>query len=813
MVITRAYFAHTRRPHVGHTWPTRRREGVRCGASVVATSSFAALLRQHRQALGLTQEELAERAGLSARAISDLERGLKQAPRPSTVRLLVRGLGLPDAEAVALLRAAQAQRATVLDTGPSHDRHNLPLPLSSFVGREQELDAVGRLLERDRLVTLTGGGGIGKTRLALRLAADLVAAYADGVWQVELAPLVDPALVPQTVGTVLGVREQPGRSLADTLAEALRPKQLLLVLDNCEHLIAACAALAEALLRDCPELRILATSREPLGSAGETIWRVLPLEVPHNPATRHQDAIAASPAVRLFVDRAQAVEPTFRLTAANAAVVAELCQRLEGIPLELELAASRAQVLAPAQILTRLDEALRLLVSGRRTAPPRQQALRATFDWSYALLSDVERRVLERLAIFAGGCTLEAAEAVCGMDGLTSMDVLDALGQVVAKSLVDVEPGAADAKRYRLHVLLRHYLSEHLARRGELERTRRQHARYFASMLRSTVMEVKGPLQSAWFQQLEREHANLRAALDWALASGETDTGLRLGAGLWRFWVYRGYLEEGEQWLTSLLARPAADSVDRLVVTFGAGMVAYYRGEPTVARARYEALHRAATATGDWERLTGALTQLGQIALDEDDLERAQALYSESLAIRQEHGDDWGTAISYSHLAALSQRRRDTVAARGLFERALSLSRAVGDTTGVATHLLSLGHLDMDRHDRAAAEHRFAESLRLFRELGNHGGIASALEGMARLALVTGDAARGFRLLGAAAALRGAAGVQGPPARRRVEVVQAANIAREMLGEAAAKAAEVEGNAQSPDEAAEEALARSALRT
>jgi non-specific serine/threonine protein kinase len=338
-------------------------------------------------------------------------------------------------------------------------RHNLPLQLTSFVGREQALAEVGRLLATTRLLTLTGAPGVGKTRLALQLAGEGREAYADGVWLVELAPLADPALVPQAVATAVGVREQPGRRLVDTLADAVRGQELLLVLDNCEHLVEACATLADRLLRAGPRLRVLATSREALGIAGETTWWVAPLALPAAEpmaaaGSERLAALEANEAVQLFVERARAAQPAFALTERNAGAVGQVCRRLDGIPLALELAAVRVPALGVEQLAQRLDDRFRLLTGGRRTALPRQQTLRAAVDWSYTLLPEAERVLLRRLAVFAGGWTLAAAEGVCGGDGLEAVDVFPLLVDLVDKSLVVAEPEDAEP-RYRLLETLR----------------------------------------------------------------------------------------------------------------------------------------------------------------------------------------------------------------------------------------------------------------------------------------------------------------------------------------------------------------------
>jgi predicted ATPase/DNA-binding XRE family transcriptional regulator len=428
---------------------------------------FGNLLRRYRIAAGLTQQELAERAGLSARGVQDLERGIRRSPHPDTTRRLAEALGLRDAERGELLRAVDGVVVGSSSGGPLVARlatAPLPMPLTSFVGRQAELAEIQRLLSATRLLTLTGVGGIGKTRLALEAARRLADDYQDGTGLVELAGLVDPGLVPQAVANVVGAREQPGRAVQDSLVESLRQRQLLLVLDNCEHVVQACAALAEQLLRNCPDVRILATSRSRLGLESEQLWPVPPLGL----ADARSDAAAASEAVRLFVDRVQLVQPDFTTDDRNIGLVLEICRRLDGIPLAIELAAARMRVLGLEQLAARLNQRLSLLTSGNRTAPPRQQTLRATLDWSYALLDLATQQLFDRLSVFAGGWDLDAAVALATDGELDAAAILDLLSRLVDHSMLAVESAASRvATRYGLPETLREYGRERLKARGE----------------------------------------------------------------------------------------------------------------------------------------------------------------------------------------------------------------------------------------------------------------------------------------------------------------------------------------------------------
>ncbi|HEV2741795.1 MAG TPA: hypothetical protein VGV91_01430 [Rubrobacter sp.] len=404
---------------------------------------------------------------------------------------------------------------------PQRPPNNLPLELSSFVGREKELAEVGRLLENNRLMTLTGTGGCGKTRLALAVAGELVDGFEGGVRLVELAPLADPSLVPQAVGSTLGVREQPGRSPTETLSDYLRPKKALIILDNCEHLVEACAELAETLLRSCPKLRVLATSREALGITGEVAWPVPSLSLPDLRRLPEIEGLPRNEAIRLYLERTAAVKPSFALTEQNAPLVARVCYQLDGIPLAIELAAARAKVLSVEQIADRLDDSFRLLSAGGRTVSPRHSTLQAAMDWSHELLSDEEQVLFRRLSVFAGGFTLEAAESACAGEDLGGDEVLGLLSHLVDKSLV-VAWERDEQMRYRLLETVRQYGRDKLRGSGEDAELGRRHAAFFVTLAEEAERERSGPDQARWLVRLEAEHDNVRAALSWSLGEGGT---------------------------------------------------------------------------------------------------------------------------------------------------------------------------------------------------------------------------------------------------------------------------------------------------
>jgi non-specific serine/threonine protein kinase len=517
-----------------------------------ARPSFAALLQEYRLARGLTQNELAEAAGLSREAINVLERGARRLPRRDTVAMIARALGLSDDERACLVAAAVAARTRGSTAHDSSSLASLPIRLTSFVGREREVAEVTELLLGRRLVTLSGPGGIGKTSLALVVATKVRAHFADGAALVELAGLTDGDLVPHEVAAALGVRERLGEPILTTVGRAQAAAQRLLVIDNCEHLVEACARVVESLLQACPRLHILATSREPLRVGPEVIWRVPALSLPeqnHWPLA----VLTGSDAVRLFVERAAVVRPGFALTADNAAAVAEICRRLDGIPLAIELAAARARVLAVEQIAARLDDRFRLLTGGSRTALRRQQTLQATLDWSYQLLSDEERTLLRRLAVFAGGFTVEAAEALGAGGSIRAFDVLDRLGALVDKSLVVAEDAGAHA-RYRLLETIRQYAADRLLEADEVGSVRDRHRDWYFALAVRAEPELSGSGMEEWLERLEAEHDNLRAALAWSLES-DPKLGLQLAASLGGFWMARGHHVEGRRWLEAFLTR------------------------------------------------------------------------------------------------------------------------------------------------------------------------------------------------------------------------------------------------------------------
>jgi predicted ATPase/transcriptional regulator with XRE-family HTH domain/tetratricopeptide (TPR) repeat protein len=723
------------------------------------STTFGDRLRRHRLAAGLTQEALAERTGLGVRSIQHLEGG-GHLPQRDTLGRLIEGLGLIGGERSELERLAKpAPRARETASGPRVQpsdhapRHNLPAQLTSFVGRERELVEVRRLLGATRLLTVTGAGGCGKTRLALRVATDLLASYADGIWFVDLAPLSDPALVTRTVASAAGVPEKSGQPILESLLYVMRVQKVLLLLDNCEHLIDTCAGLAETILKGCPRVQILATSREGLGIAGEVSWSVPTLPVPPDDRqTSHPAggvaALGEFAAIRLFVERARTADPAFDLTDRNAAVVAQICRRLDGIPLAIELAAARVKVFSAERIAARLDDRFRLLTGGSRTALPRQRTLRATIDWSYDLLSEPERALFRRLAVFAGGCTLEAIEGVCAGEGIGEPDVADLLTRLVERSLVVVERG--ERERYWSLETLRQYGRERLAEAGEDATLRDRHRDWFLRFAERAKPELIGPDQVRWFDVLEAEHDNLRAALAWTVERGPAILGLRLVGAVWRLWHVRDYLVEARDWLTRVLALPGAEepTLARAEVLIAASEIRFNLGERSglfplaeEARAIYQTLGNRRGVARAMFCLAGA------------DEERAEEMLGQALVVAHEADSAWDVGQIIQHLAKSAQLGGEYPLARHRMAEAVAIFRRVGDHRALAVSLVGLGKIACQAGDLTAAHTSLEEALTVSRVLRSDRRTSEILDTLGVLAWLEGDHERSQALLEEALAL------------------------------------------------------------
>ena len=628
--------------------------------------------------------------------------------------------------------------------------NNLPVQLTSFIGREKEMAEVKRLLGLRRLLTLTGLGGCGKTRLAIQVAAELLEEFPDGVWLVELAPLTDPSLIPQTVAKTLGVPEEAGRTYLGTLVDYLGPRHLLLVLDNCEHLVEACAHLAETLLRATPRLKIVVTSRQRLGVAGETMYAVPSLSLPDLPPPPIE-RLAESEAVRLFLERAAHTHPGFAPTNATAPVVAQIVRTLDGIPLAIELAAAKMTVLSITQIAERLDDRFRLLTGGARTLP-RHQTLRATMDWSYDLLSEPERILLRRLSVFAGTFTLEAVEGICGGDGASADEVLDLLTHLVDKSLVMVDRREAEA-RYRLQDIVREYAREKLDASDQTADIQRRHQDWFLALAERTERILR--TGESLLNRLEDEHDNFRAALENSLRAGEALLTLRMATALARFWQIRGYWTEGRRWLEAALARSAdTPPALRAWALSHAAALAQFQGDYAQARALTEQSLGLQRTLGDHAGMAASLSTQGNIAYHQGDYRAAEQLHIESRAHAKTVEDKGAMAAAFVNLAIVADHQGDFEKAATLCKESLRLFREVGDKRGTAHALSILGTLASDQGDYATARPLFEESLALNRHLGERRGIAASLSRLAFIAREQGDLPKAQTLFEESLAIR-----------------------------------------------------------
>jgi non-specific serine/threonine protein kinase len=682
--------------------------------------------------------------------------------------------------------AVRADAESKIDRG----RTNLPAALTSFVGREHELAQIKQRLPATRLLTLTGMGGIGKTRLAQQAAADALDAYCDGVWFVDLAPLSDPTLVPSAVAQVLGMKPSAAEPLLTALCTQLKSREMLLVLDNCEQVLDGCARLVEALVRETAKVTIVATSRESLHLAAEDTYAVPPLPLP-GPRSGAQ-GIARSEAVQLFVERARQYRPHFDLADQRAHAVADICARLDGIPLALELAAARLSMLPVEEIAHLLDQRFRLLKSGNRELP-RHQTLRAMIDWSYELLDDAEKALFCRLSVFAGGWTLAAAEAVCVADAVAAGEVVYVLIGLIEQSLV-VANESGD--RYRMLETVRQYARDRLQMSSGENEWRNRHLACFLALAEEAAPNIDGSQQRPWLERLETEHDNLRSALTWATGA-DAVSGLRLAGACWRFWLIRGYAREGLHWLSAMLAAaPVQERTEHRARALGAAAtLARVTSDFSKARTLYEAALSIWRELDNRRGVAGALGNLGMVALDQNDYpramalheeslvifrelgnrqgvarallamgnavrtqgdeERAQALYEQSLAIEREMGDQRGTAIALNNLGQVaSDFRKDYSTARSLQDQAMVIHRELGNRWGIAWTLGELARVSYSEGDYPSSRELLLESFAIWRDLADRSGVASSLEGLGILAFALGRAEAGARLCGQAARLR-----------------------------------------------------------
>ena len=680
--------------------------------------------------------------------------------------------------------------------------NNLAQQLNSFVGRERELEDVRALLAKNRLVTLLGMGGLGKSRLSVQLAAEVLDDYPDGVWMVELAPLSDPDLVTQAIASVLGVKEDAGRPVLEALQKFVQDRQLLIVLDNCEHVVHACAEVAKRLLQSGPRIKIMASSRDALQIGGETAFQIAPLAAPDTNAANSAESLQRIDAVRLFVDRSTAAQPAFRLTDKNAAAVADICRRLDGIPLALELAAARLRAMSVEAIATRLDDRFKLLVSGDRTALPRQRTLRALIDWSYDLLDPPERALFQALSVFAGGWVLEGAEAVAAGNGVDPDTVLDLQTSLVEKSLViaDIEGG-----RYRMLDTVRHYAAEKLAGGTAAAAVRDRHLSFYLQLVQAASGEIAGSAQAEWLLRLDRERENILAANAWCDQGKDgAALGLRLifSFALGFYMLNRGLLALCERLATEALARPQA-SADLLWFCQGlavAGKFQFYRGRYPEARASLERSLALARQLGDRARILGALQPLGMACLGGGDPHSARLYLEEAVSIAEQGANTRSLAAVINALAQLHRSEGDLDKAEPLYDRTLTIARKGGSQDVIAIALLNKAMVSISRGASEGIAAALVEALEIAEEIGSRPMEQSVLEVASALAWLTGEPATAAKFFGAAEAQAQVTGLKRDPTDEAF-LATVINRTRDALDPGSFAEAERAGRTLSYDEA------------
>jgi predicted ATPase/class 3 adenylate cyclase len=702
--------------------------------------------------------------------------------------------------------------------------HNLPSQLTSFIGREKEIDEIIRLIAANRIVTLTGSGGAGKTRLSLHVGAEGLQHFPDGVWFIELAPVTDPALVSQTLLAIFNLRENVHRGPLEVLLDYLRPRTALLLLDNCEHLIEACAQISEALLQACPKLRILASSREALGIAGEVPYRVPSLAAPNPEQLPSLEKLSELDSIRLFIERATTAKPDFKLTKDNASFVAQICFRLDGIPLAIELAAARVKMLSPEQIALRLDDRFRLLTGGLRTALPRQQTLRALIDWSYSLLSEPEKTLFRRLAVFVGGWTLEAAESVCGEES-SGVDVLDLLTRLVDKSLVFSEESRGEIRYHRLETI-RQYSRERFFETDEVETIRARHLAFYVKYAEIAEEHMRGRARVAWIHRIKAEQDNLRTAMEWGLARNP-ESALRIAASLPLFWTTGGFSAEGFRWIQQAMVqhmekmgeyeqpslrakglgrlsflymslgdntngkRVAEESVALFRQSEDKGGLAYslyilafpleFLGERLQAEAALMESIAIARSEKNAFVLASALNNLTRVTLDlHADIEAAERYADEAIRVSQEAGIEWAVSVAHEMKGVIALHRKDYDEARALIEKAVNGYRETDASFNVIIAKSNLAHMERELGNYSTALDIYRETIIAFRDAAQTGAVAHQLECFGFIAFAQDHPERALQLFAAANALREKGGTPMTP-DEQVYFDKQLNILRDKL--------------------------------